>query len=386
MNNIIAYNIEDVRKKNTLLTVKTWFKAGWINDTQWNTIKEQYKTDLYSPSVLMRLFLFFVTCLGTSTIAIMFTFMFELVDSETGIRVLLLLLGTTLMFFTEYTMIKENNHFKSGVTEAGYYVGLSFLYFGFLGIEYNYVSLYAVVALIFFSFAALRYLDLVSILGAIISFLCLLFFVFEPIMAFLPFLVMFTFLGLFYLSKKVEKKVAAVLWKDHFTVFNTAALMLVYLGGNYFVVREMSQEMMGFTLMEGEDIPFAFLFYAFTFLVPIGYLYWGILKKEILFIRVSLLTLTLSVFTIKYYYSLGYPEVTLTLAGAVMIVLALLLLNYLKTIKNSFTREQLLTSKWDDSDLTAYIASQTLGGNAIDDEAFKGSGGEYGGAGASSQF
>lgn len=387
MNKIIAYNTEEVAKKNTLSTVKSWYKAGWVKEQQWSEIKAQYQNNLYTPSVLMRLFLFFVTCLGTSTISVMLTFMFGLHSGgDTGIRIMLIVVGIALLFFTEYTMIKENRHFKSGVTEAGYYVGLNFLYFGLLGFEYNNGGIYAVVAVFFFSFAALRYLDLLSVVGAMLSFLYLLFLVFEPIITIFPFIVMLVFSGLYYVSKQLEPKATALFWKDHFQLFNAVALLLVYLGGNYFVVREMSQEMMGLFLAEGEDIPFAFLFYAFTFLIPMGYLSWGILKKDMLFIRVSLLTLTLSVITIKYYYSLGHPEVTVTLAGAVMILIALLILNYLKTIKNGFTREQLLSSKWDDSDLTAYIASQTLGGHAIDESAFKGKGGEFGGAGASGEF
>lgn len=386
MNKIIAYNPEEVIKKNTLSMVKSWYKAKWVKENQWSEIKERYQNNLYSPSVLMRLFLFFATCLGTSTIAVMLSFMFELYDGDTGIRVMLVVVGSGLMFFTEYIIIKENKHFKSGVTEAGYYVGLNFLYFGFLGFEYNNGILYAGLAILFFSFAALRYLDLLSIIGAIISFLYLLFLAFEPLIAIFPFIVMLVFSGLFYISKKTEPKTTAVLWKDHFTMFNAIALLLIYLGGNYFVVRQISQEMMGLTLTQGEDIPFAFLFYAFTFLIPIGYLLWGILKKEKLFIRISLLTLALSVITIKYYYGFGHTEVTITVAGAVMTAVALYISNYLKTIKNGFTREQLLSSEWDNSDLTAYIASQTLGGHAIDESSFKGKGGEFGGGGASSEF
>ena len=57
----------------------------------------------------------------------------------------------------------------------------------------------------------------------------------------------------------------------------------------------------------------------------------------------------------------------------------------LKKPKNGFTRELLLTDKWADQNLEATVISQTLGGNAID-ENFKGEGGEFGGGGASGNF
>ena len=131
----------------------------------------------------------------------------------------------------------------------------------------------------------------------------------------------------------------------------------------------------------------AYVFYLWTVLVPIAYLYWRIKTKSVLFIKVSLLTLALAVFTLKYYFSLGHPEISITIGGGLLIVVSLLLMKYLKTPRNGFTRDQLLTNKWDNSDFTAFIASQTLGGHQINDSTdFQSGGGASGGAGASGEF
>ena len=66
-------------------------------------------------------------------------------------------------------------------------------------------------------------------------------------------------------------------------------------------------------------------------------------------------------------------------------------MKYLKTPRNAFTRNQLLTNKWDNSDFTALIASQTLGGHQIDtdintNEDIEFGGGKFGGGGASGKF
>ena len=134
---------------------------------------------------------------------------------------------------------------------------------------------------------------------------------------------MLSFASLFGISQFLQKKANQLIWEDHFIILDSLALLLTYLGVNYFVVRELSVAMMGLELSAGEDIPFAYLFYGFTVLIPIGYLTWGIVKKSILFIRVSLLTLALTVFTLKYYFSLGHPEVTITVAGALLTLVAI---------------------------------------------------------------
>ena len=141
-------------------------------------------------------------------------------------------------------------------------------------------------------------------------------------------------------------------------------------------------------LSEGENIPFAYLFYAFTALIPIGYILWGIKSRSLLFLRTGLLTIASSVITLKYYVSLGFPVITITVSGFVLISLSLLLLNYLKHPKKGFTREKLLDDKWGSKNVTGIIASQTLGSNQINDtpESTSFNGGNFGGGGAGSNW
>ena len=104
-------------------------------------------------------------------------------------------------------------------------------------------------------------------------------------------------------------------------------------------------------------------------------------------LRVSLVVLAFSVFTFKYYFSLGHPEITFTLAGTILLSITILLLNYLKIIRNGFTRENILAEKWANLNAEGFIISQTMGGNQVTvKEQFKGGGGSFGGGGASSGF
>jgi uncharacterized membrane protein YgcG len=145
--------------------------------------------------------------------------------------------------------------------------------------------------------------------------------------------------------------------------------------------------MMGLNIEEGGDIPFAFIFYALTVLIPVAYLYIGIKKKDVVLLRVSLVVIAFSAFTFKYYFSFGHPEITLTIAGLTLLTVSILLLNYLKITRHGFTRENLLTEKWGNMNVEAFVISQTMGGNQskIEQQSIPG-GGESGGGGASSSF
>ena len=104
-------------------------------------------------------------------------------------------------------------------------------------------------------------------------------------------------------------------------------------------------------------------------------------------LRVSLVLFACSVLTFKYYYSFGHPEISLTIAGAILLAIALALFNYLKINRNGFTRENLLAEKWGDVNIQAFIISQTLGGNQVTtDGTTQPGGGEFSGGGASGGF
>ncbi|MEO9850172.1 MAG: hypothetical protein ABJE80_07280 [Reichenbachiella sp.] len=387
INKLVAYDLLEVKKKLSLAKAKTWYKAGLVEEEQWKGIQADYPSDLYSPTIFMRILLFVATFFGLSTV--LGPILLLVADEGiVAIRIMVFIAGVVMIAFTERVMIKDKRHFKSGITEAGYYIGFSFVYFGLMGFGIDEILIYWMMALLFVSIGTIRYMDLLSLVATVVCLVAVLFLSLTSILAFLPFVIMILFGGLFIISQKIQKKTDYLVWEDHFILFDTLALLLVYLGGNYFVVRELSIEMMGLELGEGQDIPMAFLFYGFTFLIPLAYLIWGIRNRSILFIRVSLLVLTLTVFTIKYYYSFAPPEVSITVAGGILILISLVLLKYLKKSRKGFIRDQIIQSKWDNPDLVAVVASQTLGGHQIDQSESSqiGKGGEFGGGGASGDF
>ena len=109
---------------------------------------------------------------------------------------------------------------------------------------------------------------------------------------------------IFISAKKIQNSFNSFVFEDYFIILRSFSLLLFYCSANYFVVRELSIELMGLHFTEGEDIPFALLFYFLTAATPLFYVFYGIKNRLILWIRVGLICIAASVFTFKFYFSL----------------------------------------------------------------------------------
>lgn len=385
-----AYNDTFVYNLAVIKEAKRWCRHHFIEQDQFNIIADVYKTPLYHPNFMIRLLLFLSTLLALAGASGLF-FLFVADVNERSIFSACIFYGIISFVFLEIVFLK-NNHYKSGVTEALLYHASGYTIAGIAGLaDFDNVHLTVVVCVIVFSFSAYRYQDLVITIAALLSFAVLLFYecyslggIFQQV---IPFIFIVVFMLVYAGCKKLTAMSRAKFWRNNLLIIEAGSLLFIYLGGNYLVVRELSVSMMNLYLEPGDDIPFAYVFYGLTVLIPVLFLYWGIRNKDIVILRVSLIVLAFSVFTFKYYFSLGHPEITLTTAGAVLILVAVALLNYLKVMRHGFTRENLLSEKWASVNAEAFIISQTMGGNKVDIPAGDtGGGGHFGGGGDSTTF
>jgi hypothetical protein len=383
-NSLLVYHLAVIKE------AKRWAKHNFISDEQFIKISEEYKTPFYHPNMIIRILLFVATLFALSGMSGILGLMF----AQTGKTVIYfgcIVYGIGSFIALEKIFI-ANNHFKSGVTEAVMYHACAFTIGGVTGlVDFNSPQLLLFSCLVVFSFAAFRYLDLLTTVAAMGSLAGILFYncfeaggIFKQI---IPFIFIVSFAALFILMKKLKSKKELKIWFDNLLALEVICLVLVYSSGNYLVVRELSVNLMDLDLSEGENIPFAFLFYLLTVGMPIGYLYFGIKNKDRVLLRVSLIVLAFSVFTFKYYYSLGHTEITLMIAGTLLIGSAIGLMRYLKIMRNGFTGENILSSKWATLNVEAFVISQTMGGNQPEaTQTTTGGGGSFGGGGSSESF
>ena len=382
-----AYSSEKLINLFTLKETKRWLKAGFISKESFERIQQQHAIDLYHPNLMIRILLFLATVLALSGVTGLLAIFF----GELGEA--FLSYGSVLYGLLSFVVVEkafiDNNHFKSGVTEAVIYHACGFTILGVGAInDFDSVALITWVCVVVFSFTAIRYLDLIATAAAVLSFAYGIFYhLYEAggvIQQLIPFAFIILFGGLFFLLRYGRNQSSLLLWENVLILAESICLLLAYAGGNYLVVRELSINLMNLQLQPQQDIPFAYIFYALTIILPILYLYFGIARKDSVLIRVSLFMVAFSVFTFKYYYSFGHPEITITLSGALLLLITLVLLNYLKVIRNGYTRENLLSEKWASANTQAFVISQTMGGN-VNAPDMPG-GGASGGGGSTDQF
>jgi hypothetical protein len=385
-----AYNKEWLYNLEVIKETKRWLKQEMITKEQFTSIEEKYKSAFYHPNFLIRILLIVAALLALSGITGLLALM--IADAgETAIFIGCIAYGLISFFVLEKFFIDSNKHYKSGVTEALLYHACGFTLGGLIGLTDGEEHTSFVFCILVFSFCAVRYLDLVTTAMAFASLAGFIFYEFYEMGGIfkhiIPFVLIICFTPLYFYFHGLKKNRALSEWHYVMVLVEALSLLVVYAAGNYFVVRELSLELMDLYLEEGQDIPYAFLFYGLTVIIPLVYMYFGIKNKDIVLLRVSLFAFAFSVFTFKYYYGFGHPEISLTVAGALLTGVTLVLMNYLKIIRHGYTRENLLQEKWGSANIQGILISQTMGGNEIvSHDEFKGEGGGFGGGGASGDF
>lgn len=383
-----AYNPDWLNNLHIVKEAKQWMVSGLISKEQYNAIAEQHPSQFYHPNIIIRILLLVATWIVLGAITGLLILAVKNGD-ETVLSIMSIIYGVGSMVVLDRVFIASKNHYKSGITEAILYHSILFIMLGFVNFFENSLTAYAIVLSCLLAITAYRYLDLLSTIGALCSFAWLVFYLLYQaggaMQQIIPIVFIMMFTPLYFGFKRLKKIPTNEPWENCLITAEAICLLFIYAAGNYLVVRELSVEMMNLDLQEGQDIPLAFIFYALTVLIPIFYLYFGLKNKDLVLIRVSLAVLAFSVFTFKYYFSLGHHGISLTVGGLIMLAISVSLLRWLKTPKHGYTRENILSEKWANSNAQALIVSQTLGAVKVP-EVYQFGGGESGGGGAGSRF
>ncbi|MGQ7944464.1 hypothetical protein [Flavobacterium sp. WC2509] len=186
----------------------------------------------------------------------------------------------------------------------------------------NYLAVIIVMAIVS-SVAYLRYLNLPLALLACIGItgsVAYLFFDYLIIgKAILPFVMMLLSGIGYFISKKKLQNLTAPYYYNGLKLTKGFCLILFYLAGNYYVVRELNASLSGeYYSGLSPEIPFALLFWAFTFIIPVTYLVYSLKNKDRIMLWIGFLALCFSFFTFRTYHHILPPEVALTIGGLVL--------------------------------------------------------------------
>jgi hypothetical protein len=388
-----AYNPQWSENDFIQKTAQKWLKQGFLSKEQFSEIEESYPHDFYDPNIFLKIGLFIFTILAAGfSIGIMSIFFVDIYNNylKTAAIIQSLLSGGVFFFLLE-NLIKGRKLYHSGVDNALIYMTLGA--FGttifFLFEKLNPPTwLFLMLFLPLFIATTIRYAE--SVVCTLTYFLILGISVTIALESFwgktlLPFIVMLVSAAIYFTVKKLSTRKDYLYYETCLTILKTLSLITFYLGGNYLIVREGNALINNLSLSVSPQVAFAPMFYFFTAIIPIGYIFFGLRYRDRLIMILGLITLGFSIFTYRFYFAILQVEIALTLGGILLIALAGGLIQYLKTTKKGFTYQP--DDEFEGFNLEAMLMSQIVQSKIPQQgDNFRFGGGETGGGGAGGNY
>jgi hypothetical protein len=379
-----AYDEATIKNLQIQIAAKELLQDGLLTLPQYKESKKAFPINFKQGNLFVRvgLFLFTSLCVGFSIL--LFMWLKGGIDSgEKSMGGLLLFFGVSLTVLNEY-FIRERHWYRQGSDNALCYASLLCLGISFsILMNIKNETLIAFMATLLMTIAAVRYGDPLLAFGAFYGLIYAFLFAFDatemPQMV-LPFVCAATSLAVYFFAKNGLKKVDWFYWEDCFMVLEIAGLAGFYGFINYNVVDILLHNDPEVSI----SMPFNFIFALLTAVVPLVYLAYGILKKDRILWILGGLGIVASILTYRIYHSIMPLEWALTLAGIILLALAIILMQYLKTPRNGFSYEP---ERHRNNALESLIVSQLLHQTPSNTEGgIEYGGGDFGGGGASGDY
>jgi hypothetical protein len=338
-------------------------ESGFISREQYQSFQSQLPRLKSQNNIFIRIGFFILGCMLYSSICGMLSlFGLAVIDDA---YLFFIYLFAIIGFGAKEFMSREMKFFGFGLDDA-FILGaiLALLIAVGLTFEQNYDPNYLIVIIVMAivsSIAYLRYLNLSLALLACFGITgSLAYITFEYCIigkSLLPFVLLLFSGGCYFISKKTLQNLTSPYYSKGLRLAKGFCLILFYLAGNYYLVRELNFSLSGEYFYNGTspEIPFAIFFWAFTISIPVVYLVFSLKNKDRMMLWIGFLALCFAFFTFRMYHHVLPPEVALTIGG-----LAVFAFTYL-AIKKTKHKETGITFKVDRfTNPNAFANLQTL--------------------------
>lgn len=373
-------------------------ESGFISTEQYKTLSYQLPKLKTQNNIFIRIGFFILGCLLYSSICGMLSLfgLAIMADSYLFFIYVFAIIG----FGAKEFMSREMKYFGFGLDDA-FILGAIATLLTAVGLTFeqnyntNYLAVIIVMAVVSGA-AYIRYLNLslalLACLGITGSLAYTTFEYFTIGKTILPFVMLLFSGGFYFIFKNKLQNLTAPYYANGLKLAKAFCLILFYLAGNYYVVRELN-----FALSENyyyndvsPEIPFAILFWAFTISVPALYLFFALKNKDRVMLWIGFLAICFTFFTIRMYHHVLPPEVALTIGG-----LAVFAFTYF-SIKKTKYNETGITFKEDRfanpnafANLQTLVVASQFGlkpETKVEDSPMEFGGGGFSGGGSSEEF
>ncbi|MET3981076.1 hypothetical protein ABIB62_003595 [Mucilaginibacter sp. UYP25] len=341
---MIIYNKEWLHNMRVVDLLKTDLRNGSITPEEFTAIRSAHPYYFYLPRLVIRVGLFILTLIiasfGTGLLSLL-GLSTHMIESPGWPIFLGIVCYAALEFF-----VRERSYLQSGVDNALLYYSACLFGGGLIWmISKMYYSagdnlLCAILICLMCVYLTLRFADMLTTLTACASFFAVVYFAWAkagPLgLATMPFIMMIAAGSLHYLLTRLSDDPRCINYKNCLAGAEIISLITLYAAGNYFVVNRLNN-MLNNLDDSHTTIPFGFIFWIWTMLVPVAYVLIGIRKKSAIFLRLGMILAGASIATFRNYYHLLPIEVMLTLAGMILLAASYTIIKYLKTPRNGIT-------------------------------------------------
>ena len=380
---MIAYSAEELYNCNVLSQARDACSASKISQESFEKIGQAYPCKLYRPNTFIAIALGLLTILAISFT----TFLFGLltVDNFSSDLAVLFAFMAVVSYITLELMVKSKKYFNAGIDNALMIAVLAFV----AGIFINYASDLPWILMNGILMAVSLWLSFRFVDAFMASIACAFFFLIFYLLLlrlgassiiFISLPMMMLICGMYLILKKIRKGVGFI-YEKNITVLIIFLLISFYAAGNYWVVNELQTAEFGGKVSAN----IGWIFWVLTCLIPFVYIFYGVVKKDLLHIRTGVLLLFIMVLTYKYYFSLLPVEVEMLFLGIILIVLSYFLIKWLRKERYGFTSE-MISAKPAWKNIEGILVVETMGGGVKPQQDTLMSGGSAGGGGASGEF
>jgi len=360
-----AYNEILLKNQWVQKMAKDWARKNLIPQETHTAINAAYAHLPYQPNWFVWIGLFIFTLLGIAASTVLFI---PLIDTAFAENVLGPVYGVVLYFLLNYLIKERRLHFSAIDNAFLYSILLSFAPLVIqltdtVGTPPWLVGLAYLPLMLFITY---RYGEPLIALGTFLNGLYIV-----ATLALenawgkllLPFIFLVYAAIVWYFVRRFMQKAASFYWHVALNWLHIATLVVGYMAGNYFVVREGNAALNDLP-DPSPEVALAGLFWLLTFLIPILYLYAAIRWKSLQFLILGSLFLVVSLLTFYHYYPILPGEWATVLLGIAGLGAAIFRMRYFKTSRNGFIYEPEETSEW--ATLAATIVAAEVGNNAAE--------------------
>jgi len=337
-----AYNKKNLYNKYAQEQSSFAFRSQCIDESTYKKILETHVDNLYTPNFFIRIGLALLTLVAIASLFLLIA-LFTHVSGEDGF-IGLCVFFAIMCYGSLELMVHVKNYYNAGIDNL--LMALIVLFFIISLSISEFPNQYEVISftiMIVSLFLAIRFTDAFMSILAYVNCIGVIFLIYTKFGTFTkataPFVIMIVSLLFYFLMKKIYDNKKMLFYK--FSIHSVMILTLIslYAAGNYFVVRELSEQMFGLELKPGGDIAFGWLFWLFTATTPVAYIFYGIRKKDLMLLRTGVILIVTSAATVKYYYEILPIEDVMIICGMLAITISYALVRYLSTPKYGFTFE-----------------------------------------------